>query len=197
VVHKKKLLTFISLALSVVVLTVAAIPTNWFEAAKITGVVVKTESSTVTAIIDLGDLASATAFSTSGDGTITVAESGGLKIEKFMMGQPEYTPEEGWVYERYLTSRFYRLGLNLTIGQQTVSMPIVTNGTFYSYYNWYSEYSEYIGSTSWRYYRYYYWSAITLPQGIHTATFKIFGTTTLTNKTLGVEMKFYFALTPP
>jgi len=193
----KRVLTFIVLALSMTALAVAALPTNWFEAAKITGVVVNTESSTVKAVINLGNLTSATPFSASGNGTITVDESGGLKIEKFIMGHPEYTPEEGWVYERYLTSRFYRLSLNFTIGATTITMPIVANGTFmsyYYYYYWYSEYSEY----PWRYYRYAYdWSPITLPKGTHTTTFKIFGTTALTTKSLGVEMMFYFALTPP
>jgi len=190
----RRFLTFIGLALLVIVLAVAALPTNWFEAAKITGVVVKTESNTVKAIINLGNLTSATPFSASGNGTITVDESGGLQIGKFIMGHPEYTPEEGWVYERYLTSRFYRLRLNLTIGTTTFSMPIVTNGTFAYYYYWYSEYSE----TQWRYYRYDYgWSPITLPHGTHTATFTIYGTTTLTTKSLGFEMMFYFALTPP
>jgi len=194
----RRFLIFAVLALLVTMLTVAAIPTNWFEAAKVTGVVVKTESNIVKAIIDLGNLTSATAFSASGDATITIDESGGLKVEKFMMGHPEYTPEEGYVYERYLPGRFYNLWLNLTIGGKTLNMPIVVKGTFYSgYYNatyyWYSEFSEY----PWRYYRYYNWSEITLLQGIYTATFKVFGMTQLTTKSLGVEMVFYFALTPP
>jgi len=193
----RRFLTFIVLALSVTVLAVAAIPTNWFDAAQITGVVVKTESSTVKAIINLGNLTSATTFSASGNATLNIAESSGLKIEKFIMGHPEYTPEEGYVYERYLTGRFYNLRLNFTVGDKSLSMPIVVKGTFYSYYNyttiWYSEFSEY----PWRYYRYYPWSEITLPKGTHTATFTIYGTTTLTTKSLGVEMMFYFALTPP
>jgi len=187
----KRVLILLGFALSVIVLTVAAIPANWFEAAQISGVVVKTESSTVKAIIDLGNLPSATPFSASGDGTITIAESGGLQIGKFIMGYPYYTPEEGYVYERYLTSRFYKLGLNLTIGATTVSVPIVTNGSIYYY--WYYEYDEY----PWTYRSYPGWTALTLPQGTHTVTFTIYGTTTLTTKNLGVEMKFYFALTPP
>jgi hypothetical protein len=186
----KRFLTFTGLALALTVLAVAAIPTNWFEAAKISGVVVKTESSSVKAIINLGNLPSATPFSASGEGTITVAESGGLKIGKFIMGYPYYTPEDGYMYERYLTNRFYKLRLNLTIGDTTVSMPIVTDGWLYY---WYYDYDEY----PWTYRSYPEWSAITLPQGTQTVTFTIYGTTTLTTKSLGVEMMFYFAITAP
>jgi hypothetical protein len=188
-----KLSILVCIALLAIVITVMALPSNWFEAAKIDGVVVKTESSTVKAVINMGNLTSATDFSFSGDGNISVAESGGLQIGKFIMGHPEYTPEEGYVYERYLVSRFYRLWLNFTIESTTVNMPIVTDGTFSSYYTWYSEYSE----NQWRYYRYYYWTPITLPSGNYTTTFKIYGTTTLTTQNLTVAMMFYFALTPP
>ena len=185
----KRLLIFASLALPVIVLTVAAIPTDWFKAAEITGVIVKTESSTVEAIIDLGDLASATPFSVSGDGTITVAESGGLKIEKFVIGFPYYTPEEGHVGEAYITNRFYTLGIDLTVGDITVSMPIVTDG---SWDWWYWEFEE----DSWMYMRYPEFTTITLPQGTNTATFTIFGTTALRTESLGFEMMCYFTFAP-
>lgn len=193
----RRLLTLISLTLSLTILAVVAIPTSWFEAAKITGVVVKTESNTVKAIIDLGNLSSATPFSASGNGAITIDETGGLKIGNFMMGFPEYTPEEGYVYERYLTSRFYKLWLNFTIGATKITMPIVRDGTFNPYYNYTYYWSSEFYENQWRYYRYSPWSAITLPKGTYTTTFTIFGTTTLTTKSLGVEMMFYFVLTPP
>lgn len=187
----KRLLLFATLVFSVIVLTVAAIPTDWFKAAEITGVIVTTESNVVEAIIDLGDLASASPFSVSGNGTITVAESGGLKIEKFVIGYPYYTPEEGNVYEQYITNRFYTLGIDLTVGETTVSIPIVTDG---SWDWWYGEYDEH----PWTYRRYPEWDPewITLPQGTHTVTFTIFGKTALRAESIGFEMMCYFTFVP-
>jgi hypothetical protein len=186
----KRLLLLVGLTLSVITLAVVAIPSNWFEAAEVTGVVVETETGTVKAIINLGNLTSATSFSASGNGTITIDESGGLSIEKFIMGHPYYTPEEDYVYERYLTNRFYELSLNLTVGDTTVSMPIVVDGGLYY---WYWEYDEW----PWLYRSYSDWIPITLSQGTHTVTFTIYGTTALTTQTLNVEMMFYFELAAP
>jgi hypothetical protein len=188
----RRLLFFIGLALSMITLTVMAIPPNWFEAAEVTGVVVETGTTTVKAIINLGDLSSATSFSASGDGTITIEESGGLSIEKFIMGYPYYTTEEEYVYERYLTNRFHDLTLDLTVGDTTVSMPIVVDGEIYY---WYWEYDDW--ETQWSYRSYPDWTSITLSQGTHTVTFTIYGTTALTTQTLSVEMMFYFELAAP
>ena len=181
----KSLLIFTSLAFSVIVLTVAAISTDWFKAAEITGVIVKTESNTVEAIIDLGDLPSATPFSVSGNGTITVAESGGLEIAKFVIGFPYKSPE----YDQYITNRFHTLSIDLTVGDTTVRMPIVTDGSWVS---WYGEGTE----DQWRYNSYQDWPGITVPQGTCTATFTIFGTTALRTETLGFEMVCYFTFVP-
>lgn len=183
----KRLLIFTTLAFSVIVITVAAIPSDWFKAADITGVIVKTESSTVEAIIDLGDLASATPFSVSGNGTITVAESGGLKIEKFVIGWPY--AEYRYSYEEYFTDRFYSVSVDLTVGDKTVTIPIVMDG---SWQWWYGEFDE----DSWTYRRYPDSLGITVPKGINTVTFTIFGTTALRTESLDFEMVCYFTFVP-
>ena len=109
--------------------------------------------------------------------------------EKFVMGFPYYTPEEGWVYEEYITKRFYSLSIDLTVGDTTVIMSIVTDG---SWDWWYHEYEE----DQWGYRWYPDWPGITLPQGTHTATFTIFGTTALITESLGFEMMCYFTFAP-
>jgi hypothetical protein len=178
--------------LSSVTLAVVAIRPTWFEAAEVTGVVVETGTGTVKAIINLGDLASAAPFSASGEGTITIEESGGLNIEKFIMGYPFYTLEEEYVYERYLTNRFHELSIDLTVEDTTVSMPIVIDGEIYY---WYYEYEDW--ETQWTYRSYPDWTPITLSQGTHTVTFTIYGTTALTTQNLNVNMTFYFELAAP
>lgn len=187
----KKSFLFISLALMTTVLLVVAIPINWFEAAEVTGVVVQTESGIVKAIVDLGVLSSATGFSASGNASLTIAEAEGLKIAEFVMGFPYYTPEDGYVYESYLTMRFYSLSVDLTIGENVWSIPIVVDGS-YPWDQWYYGWDEY----PWSYRSYAYWTEHTLPQGNYTATFTIYGKTGLLRENRAVNMMFYFELAP-
>jgi len=141
--------------------------------------------------VDLGFLPSATGFSASGNASLTIAEADGLKITEFVMGFPYYTPEDGYVYERYLTMRFYSLSVDLTIGENVWSIPIVVNGS-YQWGLWYSAWDEW----PWRYRSYAYWAEHTLPQGNYTATFTIYGITGLLRENRDINMTFYFELAP-
>jgi len=161
---------------------VSAIPSNWFEAADVTGTIVQSETGIIKAIINLGSLQSASDFSVTENGTIVVAEAEGLNITKFIITTPA-----GGQIDSYLPERFSFLTINLTIYNDVWSVPIVTDGQ-YQYGNW--------GSITGQLGYYYYtgWTEYYLPQGNHPIMFNVYGRTQIVSANLTVSITFLLEL---
>ena len=85
----RKLVSIMVIMLIIATLVgVLAIPSNWFEAADVTGIIVQTETGIVKATINLGSLQSASEFNACANGTITVVEASGVNITKLVMNWP-------------------------------------------------------------------------------------------------------------
>jgi len=165
----------------VTLIGVSAIPSNWFEAADVTGIIVQTETGIVKAIINLGSLQSASEFNACANGTITVVEASGVNITKLVMNWPGPTDEHG-----YFEERFFSLTINLTIYDDVWSIPIVTNGAFetskwsYAGYQFYDQYAD--------------WTGYHLPQGTHPIMFTVYGKTQIVSENVTISITFLLEL---
>ena len=115
---RKIVLIAVLVVIGAIVTLVFALPTNWFQVAEVSGVIVQTQTGTVKAIINLGTISSGSGFSASGSGTITVAEAGGLNLTMFMASYPG----------AFDNTKFYDLDINVTIDLTERSIPFVKNG---------------------------------------------------------------------
>jgi len=186
---KKALLVALLLVPLVSVTVAYAQQANWFNTVKFTGTIQKGETTVIDADVDLGTLASASYFEATGHASIQVVEDSGAKITSFMLKVP-YNPEV--YYSDYLEGRFWQLYVNVTVeGHETITIPIVVDGTFAS--GQWSSVGIYENNGYW-YLAYTGWSTVDLPKGATTITITLFGTTNVVSGDTSVYVGFAIEL---
>lgn len=159
-------------AVLLVVLGVMAM--NQYEVARVTGVIIQSGTSVITATVQLENISSAANFSATGYGSITVEEAEGLDITRFLVVPWDTS---------YWNDRFYTYTLNFTVDGDTWTIPFMVGGDLQN--------SLALG---WSDGYYHPWSIYHLTQGYHSMTLTVYGKTQVSATDMNVDNSFYIDL---
>jgi len=189
---RKILIASIIMCMVLTGVLVLAIQLNWYEVGDLTGTIQKNEVVITKGHLNLGSISSGSSFegTTTAIISIPVTEAGGLNVSKFFLIVPGFLHTE---CAPYLQERFTSLTLNITMGGNTYTLPVVVGGVFEMFGHW--DYEDYETDPYKTWFSYDDWTTIFLTTDSHNMDIKAFGVSSAPSVDLAINLSFAIELT--